>query len=232
MLEIIALTPEEARIAESAGAGRIELVSALAEGGLTPGFDLMQRTVAAVRIPVNAMIRPHSRGFHYSLADLDVMKAAIRAARTAGANGVVLGVLDGDGAVHATHLEELLACVGELEVTFHRAIDEARDPVAAAEALSHYPAIRSILTSGGHGRIEDNTITLARMREVAGPIRLMAGGGLTLENTARIIRGTAFLDYHYGTAVRTGGTVAGELEPERLGELIRILEASGRRAVD
>lgn len=227
MLEIIAVTPEEARLAEGAGAGRIELVSALAEGGLTPGFGLLRCTVAAVRIPVNVMIRPHSRGFHYSQDELEVMQEEIRAARAAGANGVVFGVLDDDGSVHRAHLETLLACAEGLEVTFHRAIDASRDSLEAARVLSCYPAIRAILTSGGPGRIEDNLATLARLQEVAGPIRIMAGGGLTLENTPRVVQATALRDLHYGTAVRRGGTVEGDIDTERLAELAGILRARG-----
>ena len=227
MLEIIAITPDEARIAERAGAGRIELVSALQEGGLTPGFGLMKCTVAAVRIPVNVMIRPHSRGFCYSPDAIEVMKEEIRAARAVGVNGVVFGVLDEERAVDTAHLQELLACAGDLEVTFHRAIDVTRDPVAAVQILSRYPAIRTILTSGGGGRIEDNTATLARMREVAGHIRIMAGGGLTLENTPRVLQTNVLLDLHYGTAVRVGKAVDGELDPEGLAELLRILATHG-----
>ncbi|HWQ07459.1 MAG TPA: copper homeostasis protein CutC, partial [Holophaga sp.] len=74
MLEVIALTPDEARLAESAGADRIELITAFGEGGLTPGIGLVKRTVAAVRIPVNVMVRPHSRSFRYSPEDLAAMQ--------------------------------------------------------------------------------------------------------------------------------------------------------------
>ena len=148
MIELIAVTPDEARVAELAGADRIELVSALSEGGLTPGIGLVRKTVTAVRIPVNVMVRPHSRGFVYSQADLAVMREEIRAIRAAGANGVVFGALDEEGRVELRVLEALLGCAEGLEVTFHRAIDASRDPVASARTLSGYP-IRTILTSGG-----------------------------------------------------------------------------------
>ena len=38
MLEIIAMTLEDAKTIEECGADRIELVSALTEGGLTPSY--------------------------------------------------------------------------------------------------------------------------------------------------------------------------------------------------
>jgi len=227
VLEIIAVTPDEARVAEAAGAGRIELVSALSEGGLTPGFGLMKRTVAAVRIPVNVMIRPHSRGFRYGPEEVEVMKEEIRAARSAGANGVVLGVLDERRAVDVARLEALLACAEGLEVTFHRAVDAAVDLVAAARTLSRYPEICTILTSGGPGQIEDHVLVLVRMREAAGHVRIMAGGGLTHENIGTIARETGLRDFHVGTTVRKGRAVDGALDPASLAELVEILASGG-----
>jgi copper homeostasis protein len=226
LLEVIAVTPDEARVIEAAGADRIELVSALGEGGLTPGFGLMKRVVLAVRIPVNVMIRPHSRGFHYSPEDLEVMKEEILAAREARANGVVLGLLEDHARVDTKNLEALLAVAGGLEVTFHRAIDVAQDAVEAIRVLARYPPIRTVLTSGGRGRIEDNVATLARMRENAGHLRIMAGGGLNLENITRIAESAAPHDFHYGTAVRLGRAIDGEILPEPIARLKRMISGA------
>lgn len=227
MFEVIVVTPEEARIAEAGGAGRLELVSALAEGGLTPGIGLVKHTVAAVRIPVNVMIRPHSRGFDYLDSEIEVMAEEIRAARDAGANGVVFGVLDAQRRVHERHLERLLVCSEGMEVTFHRAVDASGDPVASAAMLSRYAGIRTILTSGGPGLIEANTGVLAAMREAADPIRIMAGGGLTFANAARVIEAGRVHDVHFGTAVRQDGKVDGALAPKALAALKALLARCG-----
>jgi copper homeostasis protein len=227
MLEVIAVTPDDARIAASAGAGRIELVSALSEGGLTPGFGLTKQTVRAVRIPVNVMVRPHSRCFHYSTSEIEVMKEEIASIREAGANGIVLGVLDANSQVHVKHLEALLACAEGLEVTFHRAIDEVDDPVEAVRILSRYPVIRSILTSGGPGDIADHTVVLADMQEAAGATRIMVGGGLTFESTPKILVATGLRDVHYGTAVRVGRSLNGAMDPNRVAALRDLLVSHG-----
>ena len=92
MLEIIATTVQDALIIAEGGADRIELVSALSEGGLTPSYGLMRQAINAANIPVNVMIRPHSAGFVYDEADLLCMIEDIKQARASGANGVVFGI--------------------------------------------------------------------------------------------------------------------------------------------
>lgn len=64
LLEVIGTTREEVVTAARNGADRIELITAITEGGLTPSLGLVQEAVEAVDIPVNVMIRPHSRSFN------------------------------------------------------------------------------------------------------------------------------------------------------------------------
>ncbi len=94
MLEIIGMSVEDAKIIEDCGADRIELVSALTEGGLTPSFGLIESVVNSVKIPVNIMIRHHAKSFVYSKEDISIMQKDIGVVKEIGANGVVFGVLD------------------------------------------------------------------------------------------------------------------------------------------
>nr|SUY20301.1 copper homeostasis protein [Clostridioides difficile] len=64
MLEIIGMSVEDAKIIEDVVADRIELVSALTEGGLTPSFGLIESVVNSVKIPVNVMIRHHAKSLY------------------------------------------------------------------------------------------------------------------------------------------------------------------------
>ncbi|MBX4373255.1 copper homeostasis protein CutC, partial [Mycobacterium tuberculosis] len=82
-----------ALIAQKSGAGRIELVTGLAEGGLTPSYGVIERMCKELKIPVNVMIRPHSRGFCYSEEDIEIMIEDISICKKLGAAGVVFGVL-------------------------------------------------------------------------------------------------------------------------------------------
>ena len=83
------------------GASRIELCSALSEGGLTPSVGLLKVVKSLViGIPVFVMIRPR-RGtdFVYSEDEILVMKKDIQILKDTGADGFVFGVLTPDGDV-------------------------------------------------------------------------------------------------------------------------------------
>lgn len=70
---------DDALRAEENGANRLELITAVTEGGLTPGIGLIRQVVGAVQIPVHVMVRLHSRSFVYSKLDLETMIAEIQA---------------------------------------------------------------------------------------------------------------------------------------------------------
>ena len=92
LLEVIATTVADARLAARAGADRLELITAMGEGGLTPSLGLIEAVVAAVDIPVNVIVRPHSRSFVYDADDYAVMLRDVRAVAAAAAHGVVIGM--------------------------------------------------------------------------------------------------------------------------------------------
>ncbi len=100
LLEVIATTVADARLAARAGADRLELITAMGEGGLTPSLGLIEAVVAAVDIPVNVIVRPHSRSFVYVADDYAVMlRVTCGAVAAAAAHGVVIGMLKPDGEI-------------------------------------------------------------------------------------------------------------------------------------
>ncbi len=66
LLEVIATSPADCVAAQTGGADRIELCSAMPLGGLTPSLGLLIEARAAVQLPIMAMIRPRPGGFAYS----------------------------------------------------------------------------------------------------------------------------------------------------------------------
>jgi len=221
MLEIIAMTLEDAKRIEAGGGQRIELVSALSEGGLTPSYGLIEAVCREVEIPVNVIIRPHSKDFVYTPEEIELMKSDILVAKKLGANGVVIGVLNKDNSINFEALQSLLGVCGGLDVTFHRAIDELSDIAGAAAELAAYPQITNILTSGGLLQgIERNTEVLKLARARSGHIRILLGGGLNLLNVQGIKERSGATDFHFGSAVRT----AGDIDVEKIRKVRAIIQ--------
>jgi copper homeostasis protein len=222
MIEIIATTLEDARRIERGGANRIELISALTEGGLTPSYALIKNVVQNVTIPVNVMIRPHAKSFVYTEDEINLMIEDILIAKELKANGVVLGALDGNNEIDVPSLEKLLKVCDGLEVTFHRAIDELADPVKGILILSSYEQINNVLTSGGRGNIMHNLEVIRNMVEVSKKMHMLVGGGLNLINIREVMENTKAIDYHFGTAVRVNNSALGEIDINCLRELVNI----------
>ncbi|MCB2360247.1 copper homeostasis protein CutC [Clostridium estertheticum] len=216
MIEIIAATIEDVKRIEESGASRIELISALSEGGLTPSYSLIKRAVQSVKIPVNVMIRPHGKSFIYTDEEIEIMVEDIRIAKELNVNGVVFGVLNRKNEICAPSLEKLLKACDGIDVTFHRAIDELLDPVKGIEVLANYGQIKNVLTSGGKGNILKNIPVIKNMVEKSKHINVIVGGGLNAENIKDIIEKTKAPAYHFGTAVRNDKSVFGEINIDSL----------------
>jgi len=222
MLEIIAMTVKDAKHIEAGGADRIELVSALSEGGLTPSYGLIEAVVNSVKIPVNIMIRPHAKGFYYTNDEIQLMKKDIIIAKELKVNGVVFGVLDEEENISEPKLRELLSVCDGLEVTFNRAIDLI-NPVTAMKILAKHPQITKVLSSGGTGFIKDNIPVLNKMIAHAGHIRLLVGGGLTMDNISAVKQEVKGAEYHFGSAARENSSLFGEISTERVEKLVNII---------
>lgn len=221
MLEIIATTVEDAVLIERGGAGRIELISALAEGGLTPSYGLMRQVIQTVSIPVNVMIRPHSQGYTYSEADIRCMIEDIKQAKSLGANGVVLGALDREGRIDRGRLNQLLNHCGGLAVTFHRAMDEAANIIAATRLVASAP-IHRVLSSGGPGKAEANLPVLRNMQAILAEKgkQLLVGSGVHKGNCQAILRATRARELHVGTGVRQGASPRGPINLQAVRETV------------
>ncbi|WP_264737808.1 copper homeostasis protein CutC [Cytobacillus firmus] len=227
LIEVIADTLSDALIAEEAGAGRIELVTGLAEGGLTPGYGVIERVCRELKIPVNVMIRPHSRGFCYSEEDIEIMIQDINICKKLGAAGVVLGVLTPDHQVHNDHLKRLIDAADGMDITFHRAFDEADDQFAALESLKQYPQISRILTSGGQRSAADAAERLKSLHDLTADshLKIMAGAGLSIENISAFLDEVPVTEVHFGTGVRVKSSYEHAIDPERVLKVKKIIGA-------
>ena len=203
LVEAAVESAEGAIASAGVGAARIELCANLSEGGTTPSAGTIEVTLAQVGVPVVVMIRPRGGDFLYSAIELDVMMRDIAAARSAGAHGIVTGVLRADGTVDVDRMRALVEAARPLDVTFHRAIDLTRDLGEALEALVHCGVSR-VLTSGGKPRAADAISELAALVRQAGDrIVVMPGGGINAANAIPIIEATGAREIHVGGTVPT-----------------------------
>ena len=192
---------ESALAAAAGGAHRIELCANLVEGGTTPSAGTLAVCRARLDIPIFVLIRPRGGDFLYSAPELAVMMEDIRRAKQAGAHGVVTGVLRADGGIDEDRARELIAAARPLQVTFHRAFDVCRDAAAALETLITLGVDR-VLTSGQAATAPEGAQTIARLvRQAAGRIGILPGGGITAENAAALVQATGVTEVHLTGAV-------------------------------
>ena len=195
-LEICVDSVESSVAAESGGAQRVELCSALHEGGLTPSLGMIRAVRANMRIGLHVMIRPRGGDFVYSDQELSIMREDIALAAKAGADGVVFGLLDEDSDVDIERTQYLVELSRPMQVTFHRAFDMTRDPMAALEAVIQTGADR-ILTSGAQANAMLGRERLrALVRASRNRIRVMAGGGIRPENAQQLAQETGVMEIH------------------------------------
>ncbi|MCH4886787.1 copper homeostasis protein CutC [Acidaminobacter sp. JC074] len=220
MLEVIAQSVEDAKAIELGGADRIELVSAISVGGLTPSYAMVEEVVKAVYIPVNVMIRPHGYHFNYKTDELKVMKRDMELLQDLGINGFVLGVLDGKK-VDTRALEYLLENI-KCQVTFHRAIDET-NVVESFKALSKIDKITQILTSGGPGKAYDHQDILDQLYEIA-PEKLLLGSGITINNMSDLLEKYPQAGYHIGSDARVNQTFSNRIDENHIRMIVDLMK--------
>ncbi|HEY6448309.1 MAG TPA: copper homeostasis protein CutC [Acidobacteriaceae bacterium] len=195
-LEICVDSVESATAAARGGAQRVELCSALGEGGVTPSAGLIRAVRHAVSIDIFLIIRPRAGDFLYTDHDFDVMQDDIREAKSLGVNGLALGLLTSDGQIDLDRTRRLVELARPLEVTFHRAFDLAHDLDRALEDVIASGAER-ILTSGGEASAVRGTDRISHLRQQAGDrIRIMAGGGIRRSNVRKLVERTGIRDVH------------------------------------
>ena len=201
-LEVCVDSVESSIAAATGGAERVELCSALSEGGITPSAGLISKVRESIEIQLFVIIRPRGGNFVYSEAELDIMRRDIAFAKERGADGVVLGVLNSDNTINRVHTSELIHLARPMQVTFHRAFDACADFKSALEDVIACGADR-LLTAGGQSDATNSLDMLAKLHcQAGGRIRVMAGGGVRLANVRQI-------------AIRTGvGEVHSSLSPK------------------
>ena len=196
ILEVCCGDIESVLAANAGGAGRIELCSALGEGGVTPSAGLIMKAVELSDIPVNVLIRPRGGDFLYTDDEVDIMIDDIKTCRSLGVNGVVIGALTADGRIDLRATARMIEAAGPLSVTFHRAFDLCRDATEGLDELIRLRCAR-VLTSGQRQTALEGIDTLRQLRtQAAGRIVILAGAGVNVDSARQIIATGAADEVH------------------------------------
>ena len=196
LVEAAVDTFEGARAAQAEGVHRIELCGPLHDGGTTPSAGLMARCAEKLLTSVYVLIRPRAGNFVYSDDEVEIMLKDIAVAKEFGVDGVVIGALTAEGEVDVGRMAEMIMMASPLRVGFHRAFDTLRDHDEALELLVSLQ-VDHILTSGSAATAMDGAERIRQLVERAGDrIGIIAGGSVTAENAAALVRKTGVGTVH------------------------------------
>ncbi|MBC1391094.1 copper homeostasis protein CutC [Listeria welshimeri] len=224
MLEVIVQNPRDAYLAEQYGANRMEVVSAISEGGLTPSFGAIKEIVRVSNLPAMMMIRPHSFSFVYDESARIVMERDIAFAKEVGVQGIVYGGITEDGNIDRALLEKVIDWKGDLDLTFHRALEATKDIEASYKVLREYGKdINQLLTSGGTRSALDSLPRLKRWiqdsKENPDSFQILVGSGVKPENIATFQATLNHTDYHVGSAAREASDFSKDILNEKIDTL-------------
>jgi copper homeostasis protein len=210
LLEVAVASVEDALAAHAGGADQLELNAALALGGLTPSLGTLIEVKRAVRLPVIVMVRPRGGGFAYSAADFRVMERDADLALAHGADGIALGVLNGDGTVDVPRCRALIQRIGDRAAVFHRAFDVTPDPLTALEQLIDL-GIQRVMTSGQEESAYNGAALIAELiRRAARRIEILPAGGINRFTVADVVARTGCTQVHASLRTRRlDGSVSG-----------------------
>lgn len=232
LLEVIALHAADAERAEAGGADRIELLGTMDDDGLSPEPRVVDKVRRATSIQIRPMVRLRA-GFGTDGGEVTRLKGLISAYADAGADGVVLGFLNGVNRVDLEVVGELVGD-GSFPWTFHRAIDHCLDTDQAWRDVRTLPGLTQVLTAGSVRGVEQGLDGLLRRAKADPEVArlIMAGGGLKPEHVPWLVR-AGVRAFHIGSPARPGGSFKAYVDVELVDswrDLIDTETAHARRA--
>ena len=195
-LEIIAFNIESCKIAQAAGAHRIELCDNPGEGGTTPSYGFIKAARQILKIDLFPIIRPRGGDFFYSDDEFEIMKTDIQVCKELGCDGVVFGMLNEDATLDKIRCKILVQLAYPMGVTFHRAFDRVTEPSQALEDVIEC-GFERILSSGFHPTAMEGIDNLKKLIQAGDErIIIMPGSGVRASNIGELAQTTAAVEFH------------------------------------
>ncbi|MBP5327193.1 MAG: copper homeostasis protein CutC [Bacteroidales bacterium] len=195
-VEICCNSVLSARNAKLGGAYRIELCQALSEGGTTPSAAAIEYCVKKLNLQTRVLIRPRGGNFIYDNEDFKIALSDIRHAYLLGAHAVVFGFLTPNGDIDVEKTRIAVETAQGMDITFHRAFDECRNPKEALEQIIEC-GCNKLLTSGCMPSAEEGIPLLKELvKQADGRIGIIAAAGITPHNVTYIVNETKVGQIH------------------------------------
>lgn len=228
-LEVRVLQAADAAPAQAGGADRLEIVGACEGVGMSPEPRVVERIRAATTLPLRPVLRLRE-GYSTDGGELAHLRGLVSAYLEAGADGLVLGFINGlgriDGEVIAAVLDEFAG-----PWSFSRAFDACLDADLAWRAVQTLPGLDGVRTAGsartlGHGL--DDLVARARANERVARL-IIADGGLEPEHVPWLAR-AGVRQFHIEDQVRPGGSRKAYVDEALVRSWRRLVDAEVRRA--
>lgn len=201
--------------AQNNGAHCAELCESLEVGGVTPSYGTLKKVASDMKIPVRVLIRPRSGNYIYNDEELEMMCSDIALIKELGYEGVVIGALDEKGNLDVEKIKAMMKAGEGMKFTFHRAIDACNNPLEALATLVDL-GFDKVLTSGCRPKAVDGIDMIRQMQEKFGDkIRIMAGGGVNIDNVMKIINETGISNCHASLTIEVENYNA-QLYPQKI----------------
>ena len=206
IFECCCQTSEDAMEARRGGASRVELCERLEVGGVTPSRENIRQTVKECGLPVNVLVRPREGNFVYDGEEEQQIIDTINICKSLNVNGIVVGALTPDGDIDIPLMTRIMAAAAPLEVTFHRAFDECRDPRKALEDIIGLGCKRLLTSGQEESAIRGRLLIKELVDQAAGRIIIMPGAGIMPVNILQLARVTGAGEYHGSARGASGRT--------------------------
>ena len=196
LLECATDSVESALAAAKGGADRLELCANLIIGGTTPTLALYDEVRSHSDIPLFILIRPRFGDFLYTDYEANVICREIEMFQKAGAEGVVIGILNKDGSLNAEHMKRFIDSAKDMSVTLHRAFDMCADPFETLKQAKEL-GVNTILTSGqAPSSLEGIDLYEKLIEKANGEISILAGGGIKASTIEKLLKQTSLTAFH------------------------------------
>lgn len=162
---------------------RIELVTALEVGGVTPSMGLVLESLKYSTKPIAVMVRARAGNFYYTKKEIEVMFLDAKLFLDTSVESIVFGFLTKDRLIDVENTKKMIDLIHSKgkKAVFHRAIDDTNNYFEQVGILKEL-GIDRILTSGNKPNVDEGYENLIKLKNMYKDLVIVAGSGIRANN--------------------------------------------------